>query len=370
VSKSLHLKSTRDALKPRREPYWGPPLDQGRHLGVRKSADGTCTWVARLRDSDGKRHYRALGQATEAFNYHKAKHEAERWFADFDVGVTEGPPTVAEACKAYVADLEAEGRPHAAHDARKRFERTVYSDSIASVRLDKLRTARLKQWRNELGGAKSSQNRNLNTLRAALNLAVAHNRVNAGAAQQWKAVKAHKGADRRRTLYLDLSQRRDLLKQTEGDLHDLLLAAMLTGARPGELANLRRRDFDERTGTVAFTGKTGSRTVPVSHEAVALFSRRAKGKHPAAFLLTIGGRQWRRSYWDGAIREAARKAKLPTGTVLYTLRHSWITEALMGGMSTLEVARLTGTSLGMIERHYGHLVAESARGRLSTMEMV
>lgn len=370
MSKSLHKKSVRDGLKPRREPYWGPPLDAGRHLGVRKLADGSCTWVARLRDHDGKRRYRALGQVTADFGYHAAKREAERWFSDFDVGVREGPPTVAEACRAYVAELEAEGRPETAHDTRKRFERTVYDDSIGQVRLDRLTTHRLKQWRNTIGGAKSSQNRNLNTLRAALNLAVAHHQVNAGIAQQWKAVKAHKGAERRRSIYLDRRQRRALLEACEGDVHDLLLAAMLTGARPGELVSLRRHDFDARTGTITFTGKIGSRTVPLSDAAAALFKRKARGKHPGAFLLTNAGRQWRRWDWDDEVRAAVKRAKLPSGTVLYTLRHSFITEALMGGMSTLEVARLTGTSLAMIEKHYGHLVAESARGRLSQVQMV
>lgn len=370
MSKEVHKVSTRKALKARREPYWGPPLAQGRYLGVRKRADGTCTWVARLRDDDGKQHYNSLGQAGEDFDYNAAKRTAEKWFADFDVGVTEEVPTVAEACKEYVKDLEAEGRPQTAHDARKRFERTVYKHQIANVRLDKLRTARLKEWRNELGGAASSQNRNLNTLRAALNLAVSHNRVSASAAQQWKSVQPHKGADNRRTLYLDKKQRRALLEKAEGDLHDFILAAMLTGARPGELASLRRRDFDHRTGTLQFTGKTGSRTVPLSDAAIALFKRCSQGKTPDAPLLTNNGKPWQRHRWDKGIRAAAADAKLPTGTVAYTLRHSWITEALMGGMSTLEVARLTGTSLTMIEKHYGHLVAESARGRLADVEMV
>jgi hypothetical protein len=33
----------------------------------------------------------------------------------------------------------------------------------------------------------------------------------------------------------------------------------------------------------------------------------------------------------------------------------------MDGMSTLDVARITGTSLATIEKHYGHLVMRAAR---------
>jgi hypothetical protein len=39
-------------------------------------------------------------------------------------------------------------------------------------------------------------------------------------------------------------------------------------------------------------------------------------------------------------------------------------------MTTLDVARLCGTSVGMIEKHYGHLVASSARSRLAAVTML
>ncbi len=58
------------------------------------------------------------------------------------------------------------------------------------------------------------------------------------------------------------------------------------------------------------------------------------------------------------------------GVCLYTLRHSFITQSLMDGMTTLDVARISGTSLGMIERHYGHLVMNAARERLELVNLL
>ena len=346
-------------------------MAKGRYLGVRKLADGTCTWIARLRDDDGKQRYRSLGQVIKDFDHGPAKDAAESWFRDFDADVSGKAPTVADVCREYVADLEAEGRADAAHDADMRFKRTVYSDAIGKLQADKLKTGRLKTWRNGLGGAKSSQNRNLNTLRAALNLAVEHHRINPTVAQQWKAVRNHKGAGNRRTLFLDLKQRRKLLKHCSGALRDLVEAAMLTGARPGELVTMKRAQFEVRTETATFNGKTGSRQVPLSPAALTLFKRLAKRKLPGAYMLTRDdGRHWSHSDWDELVREAASKAKLPKGVVLYTLRHSWITEALRAGMPTLDVARLTGTSLQMLQEYYGHLVTEAARERLAGVEML
>lgn len=371
VSNAVHLASVRNTLISRREPYWGPPIEQGRYIGARKLDDGTCTWIARLRDDDGKQHYRSLGQVTKKAGFDQAKRAAASWFKDFDVDVVDKPLTVAQACREYVADLEADGRTDTAHEADMRFRRTVFDDPIGKVLVERIKTSKLKAWRNGLGGAKSSQNRNLSNLKAAFNLAVAHHRVNPSVAQQWRAVKPHKNAGSRRELYLDIKQRRAFLKACSGALRDLVEAAALTGARPGELVKALRSQFDARTGSVRFTGKTGSRTVPLSPAAIGLFKHLAKGKLPTAHLLARDdGKPWAHSEWHEIVRDAAKKAKLPKGVVLYTLRHSWITEALLAGMATLDVARLTGTSLQMIEQHYGHLVAEAARERLAAVEML
>jgi site-specific recombinase XerD len=75
--------------------------------------------------------------------------------------------------------------------------------------------------------------------------------------------------------------------------------------------------------------------------------------------LISGGR-----YWDRT------RAGLPKETCLYTLRHSFITQALLDGMTTLEVAKMVGTSLAMIDKHYGHLVSTTAQERLAKVQLV
>jgi integrase len=371
MSHDLHKISVRKALPARREPYWGAPLEAGRYIGYRSIDDGTGTWIARMRGEDGKQKYSSLGQATADFDYTQAKQAADIWFKGRDEGVSDKPPTVEDACKEYVTDLKAEGRDAAAYDAEIRFKRSVYNDSIAKVRLDKIRTAKLKAWRNGIAGGKSGQDRSFRSLKAALNFAVMNRRVSPAVAIEWKSVQPHKGADKRRELYLDLKQRRALIAAASGDTRDLIQAAALTGARPGELVALKRSSFDARTSTMTFKGKTGARTVPLSPAAVTLFKRLSKGKMPSASMLTVSGEPWTfPAVWAREIRAAAKAAKMPKGVVLYTLRHSWITEALRAGMSTLDVARLTGTSLQMIQEHYGHLVADSARERLAGVTML
>ncbi len=323
-----------------------------------------------------KQKYKSLGQCTDDFGFNAARKKAEDWFRNKEAGISDEPPTVTQACREYVAELEVgigdqPARPETSNDAEMRFRRTVYDDKIAKIRLDKITTAKLKAWRNALGGSDSSKNRNLTSLKAALNLAVENDRVHPDVAQKWRKVKAYKDAGGRQDLYIDVKQRRALLNACNGAVRDIVEAAALTGARPGDLSNANVSQFDVRTGMITFTAKNHERTIPLSDQAIALFKRLSKDKLPSAYLFTRDdGKPWTHRKWSYPIREAAIKAKLPKGVKLYSLRHSWITDAIHSGMSTLEVSRLSGTSLQMIEEHYGHLVHEAARERLNQVTML
>lgn len=58
-------------------------------------------------------------------------------------------------------------------------------------------------------------------------------------------------------------------------------------------------------------------------------------------------------------------AGLPPAATTYTLRHSTITDLVTGGLDLLTVAQLSGTSVAMIERHYGHLQRARAADALA-----
>ncbi len=367
----IHKVRVRTTLKPRREPYWGPAIGRGQSLGFRKIDALTGSWVARMRDEHGRKSYKALGFAIEGFDYEMARAAAMRWFANRDAGVTEDADTVADACKAYVTDRGSEKGAATARDAQQRFERTVYGTSFASIPLDKLRTPAVKKWRDGLHLSKAASNRTLTALKAALNLAVRSRRVSFARQVEWAEVKPFKNATKRRSLFLDLNERRSLVRCARADVGELIQAAVLTGARPGELVAAERQHFDARKRTMTFSGKTGTREVALSEPAVELFSRLAHAKTPRARLLVRGdGKPWAHSDWDELVKEAAAAAELPQETCLYTLRHSFISQAISDGMTTLEVSRLVGTSLKMIEQHYGQLADKVVRERLARVRML
>jgi len=104
-------------------------------------------------------------------------------------------------------------------------------------------------------------------------------------------------------------------------------------------------------------------------ETAEFFDRHASDELPGAPLLSrADGKAWNKDSWKWPIKAAAQAAGLPAGTTAYTLRHSTISDLVHSGVDLLTVAQISGTSVRMIEQHYGHLrsrVAVQALARLA-----
>lgn len=81
------------------------------------------------------------------------------------------------------------------------------------------------------------------------------------------------------------------------------------------------------------------------------------------------GKAWDKDAWKGPIKDAARAAELPESTTACALRHSTITDLVTGGLDLLTVAQVPGTSVRMIEQHYGHLRGDHAAKALAGLAL-
>lgn len=365
----------RARLKSRREPYWAR-VEKGAFVGFRKLPEGEGTWIARWRDAERKQHYHALGQHPD---YDTAVKAARQWFVQCD-GATPKTVTVADAARQYVEDRRTRKGELSAKDAEGRFNRHVYDASIGKIELAKLKAAEIEKWLRGLvrkddedpdaeRRSKDSANRDLSALKAALNLAFRSGLVASDA--QWRMVKSFEEVARRRERFLTLPQRKRLFTAAAPDLKRLIKAIALTGARPGELATATVGGFDPRAGTLALSGKTGRRTIPLSVAATAFFKSVSSDRAAAdPLMVRQDGAAWHRFAWRDALREAVTAARLPDDVVLYSLRHAAISEMLTAGLDPLSVARLAGTSVTMISKHYGHLVQDHIRAQLSAVKVL
>ena len=98
------------------------------------------------------------------------------------------------------------------------------------------------------------------------------------------------------------------------------------------------------------------------------FAEQVRGKLPAASIFArSSGEAWNKDAWKHPIKEAVNKTGLPSAASAYTLRHSVITDLIRARLPILTVAQLSGTSVAMIEKHYGHLVRDDAEEALSKL---
>lgn len=366
---------TRTRLKLRRDPYWHRIL-RGRYLGFRRMTAGSPgTWLARYYDGETYK-YQPLGEfeiLPEKDRFDAARKAAEEWFRHIDRGGSTEVSTVKAACTAYVKHLEIEKSAKAASDAKGRFKRLVDTDSLGAIELQKLAPRHLAEWKARVldnGGTRGSYNRNATALRAALNLA--YQRREVASDHAWaEELTPFKNADGQRTLYLDPAARRKLIAKAPAEVRPLLTALALVPMRPGELVNLKVEHLDAAQRVLHVPGgKTGARPIPLGAEALAHFKACAKDKLPGAWLIARGdGSQWDRFAWGAAIRDAVAAAKLPKATCAYTLRHSAITDLVTGGLDLFTISKIAGTSILMIERHYGHLLREHARTALARLSV-
>jgi integrase len=376
---SINSKTARDKLPPRREPYF-LRIQSGLYVGFRKLLQGDGTWIARRRNESGKQEYRALGTFA---NYDDAVKAAHEWATAVNGGVSSKSVTVKDACEQYVKHLGLHKSASSKADAEGRFRRLIYGAKIAKIDLSKVRTSHLKDWlsaqieldedsaedEEDLRRAKDSANRNLASLKAALNLSLRDRLVATDAG--WKTVSKFKDVGRRRQSFLPANQRTALVEACATDIRQLVKAMLFTGARPGELANTSVKHFDRAQGILALDGKTGYRVVSLSSAAIAFFEEQTKDKtENAPIFATEYGQRWNKDSWKKPFRAAVDAAKLPSTAVMYSLRHTAISEMIASGIDSFEVARMAGTSTAMIDKHYGHLRHDRMRAKLDAIAIL
>lgn len=367
----LDTRTARAKLAERREPYWAV-MAEGCAVGYRKGSRGG-TWVARWRDKEGKQHYEALGAADDyvegaaALTFIQAQDKARQWFeakASEQAGHTPAVVvTVAEACRRYIAYLKAEAKT--AKDAEQRLNKHVIP-ALGERPVSELTLTELEGWRNALvrrddddpdaeRRSKDTANRLLNYLKAALNRLMLDPKNGITDDRAWRFLKPFEAVGEARKVHLDGTQVARLLNVASGGFKRLVTGALLTGCRAGELKAMRVADFHADTSTLHVPGgKTGERDVVLTSEGVRFLEGITAGRRPDEVLFVRDdGTSWAKDDHHRPMAAAVGAAKLDPDTVFYSLRHTYASQALMAGMNVQLLAENLGTSVTMIERHYG-----------------
>lgn len=401
---TLDSRTARARLKVRAKPYYRA-LDPGLHLGYRRSANGG-SWL--VRTYLGQQSYRLdkLGTADDKadadgvaiLNFSQAQTAARLR----GVAITRqaaglhdaGPYTVSVAIEDYISWLEQHRKT--ARDARWAADAFIIP-KLGRFECNRLTAPQLRKWLGEVAeapprlrvaaGAKtrhrdmddtdearrrrrSSANRILTTLKAALNRAWRDGQVSTDEA--WRRVRPFPGTDASRVRYLTPAECARLINASPAGFRELVQAALLTGCRFSELAALVVNDFNADSGTLSVRiSKTGKpRHVVLTEEGSAFFSRLVAGRPETELILRRADDEstaWGKSFQARPMRAACKAAKIVPAINFHGLRHTWASLTTMNGAPLLVVAKNLGhTDTRMVEKHYGHLapsfIADAIRG--------
>ena len=409
---SLETRTARSRLKVQHKPYFRL-IEPGLHIGFRKLTSGPGSWVVRRYKGDGvysvENLRTAQGELVVAddfaepdgagvLSFAQAQQQAAR-IKQVKSDPAVGPYTVAAAMEDYFTYLAADGRAaHSIYDGRRR-DQAFIRPALGNVRLSALTTERLRRWRDELARAaprlrtrkgedqkhrepastddarrarRASANRCWTVLRAALNHAFRDGKIESDLA--WRKVRPFRSVDSARLRYLSIDEAKRLVNACDPEFRSLVLAALQTGARYGELCALTVADFNADVGAVAIRqSKSGKpRHIALTDEGRAFFERLTAGRNGAEPML-VG--QWGPSHQLRPMAEAVARAKIEPRITFHGLRHSWASHAVMNGVPLLVVAKNLGhADSRMVEKHYGHLapsyVADAIRAGAPRFESI
>jgi len=367
-------------------------IHEGLALGYRRGNSGSGTWSVRLLQADGTYKLETLGAAddyaeangadvlTFAQAQKRATERADE--AKHNAGMLPGRTTVAEAARRYLAWF----RQH-----RKSVNETEHAlkahilPELGDRRLSELKAPDLREWLERLAtrparlrgsrldtkrkfkaapktedekrARRATANRILNVLKALLNRAFEDGLVADNA--EWRKVKPFKKADEARIRFLSDAEGVRLVNACPADLRALIRAALLTGARYGEIVALQARDIDLRAGRVYISeSKSGRpRHIPLNPEGVALFRAALTGKTGEALVFTkANGDAWGKNHHVRPLLQACKAAKIRPAVAFHELRHTYASHLAQAGVDLLTISKLLGhADTRITSRHYAHL---------------
>jgi integrase len=386
---SIEKAAQRKRLKVRHEPHWQSAGDRCA-VGYRREdaahwEDGTGHWIARWREPNGpKKHFEPLKGAR---SFDDALKAAMEWFKKISAGNTRKVirGTVSAALAEYVADLRKQNRIAAAKEIEARFKLTVGEKPFSRMKLEAVTKTDFRKWREGLdeGREPRSVNRQVRAVKAALNFAVGELEW-AGNPEAWALKHLADDDEEHSAVFLTPVQRAQLIKHA-GDATALFTGFSHLGCRPKELEATLVEDFDPVGCTVRLVhrkgkgGKVRERKTPLDKAGIEFFKTMIKDKLPKTPLVTNTVKRrdgkgydvvaWNKSHRCRAMRDAIEAAneaaetpeqRIPEGASAYSFRHSRISELLqVHKIDALKVAKMTGTSVAMIERAYWKYIPDA-----------
>jgi integrase len=208
----------------------------------------------------------------------------------------------------------------------------------------------------------ASLKRELTILSSVLNIAVKEWGINlqSNPVSMVSLPKIARGRDRR----LEPGEEEQLLSSS-GELKRLIILALETGMRRGEILNIKKShiDFTRQTLLIPLTKTDTPRTIPLSSKAIAVLREQLRGSQKVIPIEETPLFSYTARGLSGAFLRLCRKHRLDN-LHFHDLRHEATSRFFEKGLNPVEVATITGHKDTRMLMRYTYLRAEDLVKRL------
>ena len=158
-------------------------------------------------------------------------------------------------------------------------------------------------------------------------------------------------------------------------LREMVLFAVLTGMRRGEIVNLKWSQVDLQKPIVTvessenFRTKQGKRRVIPLGEAARTVLQSKIGKSHCEYVFTLNDAKVYDNWVTHAFKKAVKDAKLDTRLHFHSLRHTFASWLVQDGVSLFEVQKLLGHSSSSVTEIYSHLQPEQMHSTVNRIDV-
>jgi integrase len=350
---------------------------------IEKRVDSTGSITYRVK-------VRVKGYSPETASFQR-RTDAKHWAANIESAMREGrhynkPESKVRTLSESIERYQKEVLPNLKDQSNRRYHLAWWADEIGTKVLDDIRSSTISECRSKLkltpsnfgkhiGKAKSDAtiNRYLATLSALFSIAVREwGWLESNPCENVRRAKEPRG----RVRFLSDKERIDLLGACENpelpELKIIVLVAITTGARRGEIMNLRWRHMDLKSNriTLVDTKNGDTRAVPLVNPALKEIQCWAKVRNIDEDSFVFPGRTDRTKDkpidFDKAWREAIDFSGV-TDFRFHDLRHTAASYLAMNGAGIREIGDILGhKSLSMVQR-YSHLCDDHKKATVERM---
>lgn len=325
--------------------------------------------------ADGKKGYRVMvrlkGHAPETATFERLT-DARKWAQKIEAAMREGRyfptreskrHTLADAIDRYQRDVLPKKK--LSTQATQFLQLEWWKTRLGALPLADVRPATIAEARDVLLGEKTRQGTPRSPAAVVRYLAVLSHLFSIAIRDwEWTTENPVKNISkpkepRGRVRFLSDEERRRLLaacaESQNTMLLDIVLIALCTGMRKGEILGLRWRDVDLDAGTLTVAdSKNGeSRVVPIVGEVLDRMKARAKIRRIDTNLVFPAPEREGPVYFENAWRAAKKRAELENFK-FHDCRHTAASYLLMAGASTIEIAEVLGHKTLQMTKRYSH----------------